>query len=261
MAKNSPKISPKTVLITGASSGIGKALALRFAAPGVTLALSGRDRARIEAVAGECRARGAEVVSRQLEVRDRASMAAWIASIDGRTPVDLVVANAGVMSGTPPLGLVEASDAAYNLMEINVLGVLNTVQPLLLPMMERRRGQIAIMSSLAAFVALPDSPSYCASKSAVLSYGLALRALLAKHGINVSVICPGYVTTPMSARENVNKPQEISAEKTADVIVRELAKNRAVIAFPRTLALLTQLNALLPDRMRRLFLPRFTVSD
>jgi short-subunit dehydrogenase len=255
------KTSPKTVLITGASSGIGGALALRFAAPGVTVALSGRDQARLEAVAGECRQHGAEVTTRQIDTRDRTGMAGWIGEVDRATPIDLVVANAGVMSGTPPLGLVEASDAAYNLIETNVLGVLNTVQPLLVPMMERRRGQIAIVSSLAAFVALPDSPSYCASKSAVLSYGLALRALLAKHGVDVSVICPGYITTPMSARENVNKPQEMPAEKAAEIIVRGLARNRAVIAFPRTLALLTQLNALLPDRLRRMFLPRFTVSD
>ena len=250
----------RTILITGASSGIGKALALRVSEAGVTLALSGRDGPRLNAVAGECRQRGATVVTRQIDARDRAAMTAWITGIDRETPVDLVVANAGVMSGTPPQGLIEGSDEAYNLIEINVLGVLNTVQPLLAPMMERRHGQIAIVSSLAAFIALPDSPSYCASKSAVLSYGLALRALLADKGINVSVICPGYITTPMSAREQVRKPQEMSAEKAADIIVPGLAKNRAVIAFPRRLALLTRINALLPDRLRRALLPRFTVS-
>lgn len=187
-------------------------------------------------------------------------MTAWITGVDRETPVDLVVANAGVMSGTPAQGLIEGADEAYKLIETNVLGVLNTVQPLLAPMIERRRGQIAIVSSLAGLIALPDSPSYCASKSAVLSYGLALRALLADKGVNVSVICPGYVTTPMSAREQVQKPQEMSAEKAAEIIMRGLAKNRAVIAFPRTLALLTRINALLPDRLRRALLPRFTVS-
>src|SRR5688572_2237386 len=231
----------KTILITGASSGIGKALALRFAEAGVTLALSGRDGSRLDAVAAECREQGATVVTHQIDARDRAAMTAWIVGVDRETPVDLVVANAGVMSGTPAQGLVEGSDEAYKLIETNVLGVLNTVQPLLAPMMQRQQGQIAIVSSLAAFVALPDSPSYCASKSAVLSYGLALRALLADKGVNVSVICPGYITTPMSAREQVKKPQEMSAEKAAEIIVRGLAKNRAVIAFPRTLALLTRI--------------------
>ena len=251
----------KTILITGASSGIGKALALRFAEAGVSLALSGRDGPRLEAVAAECRQRGATIIAHQVDARDRAAMTAWITGVDRKTPVDLVVANAGVMSGTPPQGLLEGSDEAYKLIETNVLGVLNTVQPLLAPMMERRHGQIAIVSSLAAFIALPDSPSYCASKSAVLSYGLALRALLADKGVRVSVICPGYITTPMSAREQVQKPQEMSPEKAADIIVRGLAKNRAVIAFPRMLALLTRINALLPDRLRRALLPRFTVSD
>lgn len=251
----------KTILITGASSGIGKALAMRFAASGVTLALSGRDQTRLEAVAGECRQRGASVVTHQVDTRDRAAMIAWVESVDRATPVDLVIANAGVMSGTPPHGVLEDADAAHKLIEINVLGVLNTVQPLLAPMMERRRGQIAIMSSLAAYIALPDSPSYCASKSAVLSYGLALRALLADHGVDVSVICPGYVTTPMSSRESSNQPQLMPAEKAANIIVRGLEKNRAVIAFPRRLTALTRLQGLLPDRLRRLLMPRFTVSD
>lgn len=251
----------KSIIITGASSGIGRALALRLAQAGVTLALSGRDQARLEAAAGKCRARGATVITWQIDVRDRAAMASWIGELDQALSVDLVIANAGVMVGTPPQAAVEASDAAYNLMETNALGVLNTVQPLIAPMLERGRGQIAIMSSLAAFIPLPDSPSYCASKSALLSYGLALRALLADKGVDVSVICPGYITTPMSAKENVRKPQEMSPDKAAEIILRGLEKNRAVIAFPRTLALLTQLNALLPDRLRRLFLPRFTVSD
>jgi short-subunit dehydrogenase len=251
----------RTILITGGSSGIGKALALRLAASGVTLALGGRDAARLEAVAGECRSRGANVEVKPIDARDRAGMTAWIEAFDRAHPVDLVIANAGVMSGTPPQGELEGSDAAYALIETNVLGVLNTVQPLLPAMMGRGRGQIVIVSSLAAFIALPDSPSYCASKSAVLSYGLALRALLADKGVKVSVICPGYVTTPMSARENANKAGEIPAERAADLIVAGLAKNRAVIAFPRALTWLTRLHAALPDGLRRRLLPRFTVAD
>ena len=95
----------RTILITGASSGIGKALALRFAEAGVTLALSGRDGSRLEAVAAECRQQGATVITHQIDARDRAAMTAWITGVDRDTPVDLVIANAGVMSGTPPQGL------------------------------------------------------------------------------------------------------------------------------------------------------------
>jgi short-subunit dehydrogenase len=252
----------RTILITGASSGIGQSLALHYAAPGIHLALGGRNTERLEATAEECRARGADVSMKVIDARQRADMADWIGDLDKARPIDLLIANAGVMAGTQPNGAIEDADAAHALIETNVLGVLNTVQPALPRMMERGRGQIAIVSSLAAFIALPDSPSYCASKSAVLSYGLALRGLLAERGIGVSVICPGYVTTPMSARENANKIQEMAPAKAAAIIAKGLANNRAVIAFPRTLAVLTRLHGLLPDRLRRWLLKgaRFTVS-
>jgi short-subunit dehydrogenase len=234
-----------------------------FARSGARLAITGRDAERLSAVGAECRALGADVLAKVIDVRTRAEMADWIVKADRDQPFDIVIANAGLMSGTPPLGAMEPSDAAYALIETNVLGVLNTVQPLLSAMAERRHGQIAIVSSLAAFIPLPDSPSYCASKSAILSYGLALRSLMHPHGVKVSVICPGYVSTPMSARENANKPQQMSPEKAAAIIAKGLERNSPVIAFPRALATLTRLHGMLPDTARRWLMrwARFTVSD
>lgn len=254
---------PRTVLITGASSGIGKALALHYAREGATLALFGRDGARLQAVAEECRRLGGTPHCAIIDVRSREAMAEWIADFDRATPFDLAVANAGVMAGTPPEGEIEPADAGYAAVETNVLGVLNTVQPLLAPMMARRRGQIAIVSSIAAFVPLPDCPSYCASKSAVLSYGLSLRALLASYDVGVSVVCPGYVTTPMMLRESGPKPFAMPPERAVKSIVAGLARNRPVIAFPFWFALATKLHGLLPDRPRRWLLrgARFTVAD
>src|SRR5262249_14950618 len=187
----------------------------------------------------------------------------WIREFDATTPVDLVIANAGVMAGTPPGGEIEPADAGYAVVGTNVLGVLNTVQPLLPAMMSRRKGQIAIISSIAAFIPLPDSPSYCASKSAVLHYGQSLRALLAPHGIAVSVVCPGYVTTPMAARESGRKPFMMSAEKAAALIVAGLGRNRPLIAFPFLFALATRLHGLVPDGIRRRLSSgyRFTVEN
>jgi short-subunit dehydrogenase len=253
----------RRVLITGASSGLGRALAVHFACSGAKLAITGRDPGRLAAVAAECGALGVEVSAKLIDVRNRAAMADWIVQTDREQPFDLVIANAGVMSGTPPLGAIEPSDAAQALIETNVLGVLNTVQPLLPAMTERKRGQIAIMSSLAAFIPLPDSPSYCASKSAILSYGLALRALMGPYGVRVSVICPGYVSTPMSARENARKPQQMSPERAAATIARGLERNLPTIAFPRTLAALTRFHGMLPDVARSWLMrwARFTVSD
>jgi NADP-dependent 3-hydroxy acid dehydrogenase YdfG len=253
----------QTVLITGASSGIGQALAVRYAAEGATLGLLGRNSERLDSLAAECGKLGATVRTGAIDVRSRAEMKDWIEAFDRTNPVDLVFANAGVMEGTPPGGEIEASDMAAALIEVNVIGVLNTIQPVLPAMMARGRGQIAVMSSLAAFVPLADAPSYCASKSAVLSYGLSLRTLLAPRGIRVNVICPGYITTPMMLRESGPKPFEMAPQRAADLICRGLARDRAIIAFPFLFALATRINGVLPDKLRRWALRhfRFTVSD
>lgn len=253
----------RTILITGATSGIGRSLALRSAREGVTLALMGRDQGRLASVAQECRVLGAAVHSACLDVCDRVAMAQWIIELDRNCPLDLVIANAGLMAGTPPHDHIEPPDKGYQVIETNVLGVLNTVQPLLGPMINRGRGQIAIISSVAGFLPVPDSPSYGASKAAVLNYGLALRTLLAKHGIAVSVVCPGYVDTPMMRREKGAKPFQVSPDRAADLILTGLARNRAIIAFPFLFATMTRMHGLFPDRVRRWLSMRFrfTVMD
>ena len=136
--------------------------------------------------------------------------------------------------------------------EINVIGVLNAVHPVLPRMIARGQGQIGIMSSLAGFIPLADAPSYCASKAAVLSYGLGLRGAVEGKGIRVSVVCPGYVDTPMIAQETGWQPFKMSAEAAAEQTVRGLAANRAVIAFPSVLATMSWIGGQLPDRVRRL---------
>jgi short-subunit dehydrogenase len=252
-----------TVVITGASSGIGTALALRYARQGATIGLIGRNQERLASVAVECRNLGANVSVGEIDIRARAELMHWLEAFDDATPIDLLFANAGVMEGTPPGGKIEPPDAAYAMIQTNILGVLNTVQPLIPRMMTRGRGQIALVSSIAGFIPLPDSPSYCASKAAVLSYGLALRALLDPYGIRVSVICPGYITTPMMLRESGPKPFAMPPGKAADLICRGLEHNRAVIAFPFFFALVTRIGGLLPDRLRRWTMRpfRFTVSE
>jgi short-subunit dehydrogenase len=252
----------QTILITGASSGIGRALALHFAREKKHLALLGRDASRIEDVVCECRALGADVQHTLIDVRSRDQLARWIAEVDHKSPIEMVIANAGVMTGTPPGGIIEGPDDAYTTIEINLLGVLNTVQPLIGPMIKRRRGQIAIISSLAAFISLPDSPGYCASKSAILSYGLSLRSLLKPYGLSVSVVCPGYVTTAMTEQECGSKPFEMKPDKAVNFIVRGLMRNQAIIAFPFFLSLATRLHGILPDTIRSWLLmrSRFTVS-
>jgi short-subunit dehydrogenase len=239
------------VVITGASSGIGAALACRYARDAGVLGLIGRDRARLEETAERCRANGGEARTALIDVRDRAALAAWLEEFDRSFPVDIVIANAGVTTGTLPDGALEQSDAAHALMQTNVLGVLNTIHPLIPRMLERGRGQIVLMSSIGALFPLPDSGAYCASKAAILTYGLALRGHLYDAGVRVTVICPGYVTSPMSERIKTWKPLEISAEAAADRIVEGLHDDRAVVTFPWLLALAARCGAALPDALRR----------
>ena len=235
---------PKSILITGGSSGIGAALALAYAAPGVRLALTGRHRERLDQVAAQCRAAGAEVVTGIVDVCARAELAAWMAGQDDARPLDLVIANAGISAGTGAYG--ETDRQARQIFEVNFDGVVNTALPAAALMRPRRRGQIAIMSSLAGFRGFPGAPAYCASKAGVRVWGEALRGMLSRDGIEVSVICPGYVKSPMTDRNDFPMPFLMEAGRAAQVIRRGLAANRSRIVFPRRLAAAVWLLALLP---------------
>lgn len=239
--------TPRSILVTGASSGIGESLARRYAAPGVALALAGRDRERLAAVATFCRAQGAAVESAVLDVTDRDGMRGWIERVDDRTPLDLVVANAGVSAGMGKAR--EAEAAARRVIAVNVEGVLNTVYPVLPRFLARRRGQIALVSSLAAFRGLPTAPAYSASKAAVKALGEAWRLQLAPDGIRVSVICPGFVTTRMTAGNRFPMPFLMPAERAAEIIARGLARDRGRIAFPWPTAAASWLMGALPWRL------------
>lgn len=236
-----------SVLLTGASSGIGAALALRLAGPGVSLAVNGRDRQRLDEIAATCRGRGATVDARILDVTDAAGMAAWIAEAEAARPLDLVIANAGISAGTGGNGETAARTRA--IFGANVGGVLNTVLPAIDGMRHRRHGQIAIVSSLAAFRGLPGAPAYCASKAAVKAWGEGLRGWLAADGVGVSVICPGFVESRITARNAFPMPLLMTAERTADIILRGLAANRARIAFPLPLYMAAWLLATLPPAL------------
>lgn len=237
--------APKTILITGASSGLGEALALAYARPEATLALHGRDPVRLDQVAETCRQRGAEVVTHTGDVTQAATLAEWIREVDERHPVDLVIANAGVSGGTARG--IEGVDQTQRIFAVNVDGVINTVMPLITPMARRGHGQIAIMSSLAAFRGMPGAPAYCASKAAVRIWGEGLRAELAPKGIGVSVICPGFVVSRMTAANNFHMPMLMTAERAASIIVRGLARDKGRIAFPWPMYLAARLIASLPD--------------
>jgi NADP-dependent 3-hydroxy acid dehydrogenase YdfG len=222
---------PRSILITGASSGIGAALARAYAAPGMRLALAGRDTARLEATAARCRDAGAEVATCRLDVTDAGAVAQWVAAADDAHPLDLAIANAGIAGGVSED--IADMEGLRQIVAVNVLGALNTVGPTLARMRRRRRGQIALMSSVAALRGVPGAHGYCASKAALKALAEGLRAPMAAEGVAVNLILPGFVRTPMNEDRGFPTPLRIEPERAAAIIRRGLARNRPVIAFPR----------------------------
>jgi short-subunit dehydrogenase len=223
---------PRAILITGASGGIGGALARAYAGPGVLLALTGRSAERLEACAQACRAAGAMIESAALDIADAAALGAWIESIDRAHPLDLVIANAGITGGLAGTFEGETPDDVRRIMGVNFGGVCNTLHPVIPAMRRRGRGQLALMSSLAALRGLPYSPAYCASKAALKAYGEALRAWLRPEGIEVAVVLPGFVDTKLGRHVAGPKPLQMTAERAARIIRRRLSRNDSHIAFP-----------------------------
>jgi short-subunit dehydrogenase len=234
-----------SIVITGASSGIGEALALDYAAPGVALALNGRDAARLRLVAEACRSKGAAVDAQPIDVTERERLGEWLARFDEAHPVDLVVANAGVSIDKDNSSLHDFA-IVRRTMAVNIDGVLNTVEPLVGRLMARRQGQIAVVSSLAGFIGLPYAASYNASKAAVRVWGESIRYVLKKSGVGVSVICPGFVISRITTEAPFPMPFLMSAERASAIIRRGLARNRPRIAFPFGITAAVWFGGLLP---------------
>jgi short-subunit dehydrogenase len=247
----------KTILITGASSGLGRALALQYADKGVTLGLLGRDSTRLAETAAAAQQKGAQTRIAAIDLRDREAMRDFCLELDETAPIDGVIASAGVSLVTPRPGEVESLDQAAALFDVNLGGLMNTLAPVAPRMRARRSGRIALFSSIAALSPPPDSPSYAASKAAVLAYGLATRALYRADGVSVSVVCPGFVDTPMTAAYRSWKPMLVSADEAARRIRRGLDRREAVIAFPLPLYWAARLQGLMPEGLRGALMLRF----
>lgn len=242
---------PGTILITGATGAIGSALALAYATPGCTLLLHGRNAARLREVAQACEARGARAETTALDLQDVNALIAWLQETGSRHAVDLAIVNAGTIGILRPGGTGEAWQDVKRIADVNVRAVLATVTALLPYMTRRGSGQIALMSSLVAYFGLPVAPAYSASRAAVKIYGQALREPLARHGIRVNVVLPGFVKSEMSDRLPVPKLFLMSADAAARRIQRGLARNQARISFPLPLALGSWLLSVLPHALSR----------
>ena len=196
--------NPQNILITGASGGIGQSLAQLYSKSNINLFLCGRNEKKLQEVKALCEALGAKVIIKSFDIKNELAAKEFIEEIEEKFAIDLVIANAGISAGTA-LGT-ESFEQVKEVFLTNINGVLNIIHPAIEKMKLRKKGQIAIISSLAGFVGLPSSPTYSASKAAIRVYGEGLRGNLAEFGIEVSVICPGYIKTPMTDVNNFWMP-------------------------------------------------------
>jgi NADP-dependent 3-hydroxy acid dehydrogenase YdfG len=245
--------APKRVFITGGSSGLGEGLARHYAAPGAVIGLVARRAELLATLAAELTARGATVVVCAGDVRDTAFMAKsaadFIAAAGG---VDLVIANAGVgLADTVRTG--DASGVAW-LMEVNVIGVTNTVLPFVPTMLAQRSGVLCAVSSFAGHRAIPGRSAYSASKAAVIMFMDGLRMDLHDTGVHAMTLCPGYVHTPMTA-EHTGMIFPISTGAAVDAMAGAIAAHKGTWTFPWQMRLLRHLVVRVPEAVMRKLAP------
>ena len=227
--------------MTGGSTGIGRELAFRLARQGVRVAVSARNAAKL----AEVTEFDPNILAVPADVTDREQVAhAYARIVEAMGPVDLAILNAGVWD---PMGAGDYSAArAGDTMRVNYGGVCNALDVLLQPMIARRRGHIALVASVAGYRGLPKAVAYAPSKAALISLAEVLRIDLAAHGIDVSLVNPGFVETPMTAVNDFSMPFIVTAGDAADRILRGLERRRFEIAFPWQLVGMLKLLRILP---------------
>lgn len=238
-----PAAKPVT-LITGASSGIGAALARRFARHGEHVVLMARRRPLLEELAAEITAAGGDAEALPCDVTDAAAMRTAIDSIlqrHGR--IDRLILNAGGGGRTPPEQLTAAEMRAA--FDLNVMGVVHVVEAALPTLLRQRTGQIVALGSIAGFRGLPQAAAYGAAKAALMNYMESLRLDLAPKGIAVTLAAPGFIVS-RDTRKKRSKPMSIPLDPAADILFAAILAKRAYISFPWRLAWIGRFMRLLP---------------
>lgn len=235
---------PQRVVITGASSGIGAALARRYAREGAVLGLIARRASALRELAGQLSVR---CETYPLDVRDAAALAqAGRDFVARHGSPDIVIANAGVSVGTLT-DFAEDTRAFQDVIDTNVIGMVNTFQPFLASMREAGRGTLVGIASVAGYRGLPGGAAYSASKAAAISYLEALRVELTASGVKVITICPGYVATPMTEQNPYSMPFLMSADDAAAKIASLVARGKRFAVIPWQMAIVARVLHVLPN--------------
>lgn len=240
----------QTIFITGASSGLGAAIAYRYAGPDSRLVLTGRDEGRLQITKSLCEEKGSEVILGQIDVTDQWKLREFIEKIDQQFRIDLMVANAGISGGTFQKAAGESLEMDRKIFDVNLMGVLNTIEPVIPRMVARKSGRIAVISSLASFLPMPGAPAYSASKAAVRYYAEGLAPGLKKSGVILTVFCPGFIKTPMTDINDFPMPFLMSAEVAADKIHAAMQGRQTRVDFPFIFSSLLKILQLCPRVLR-----------
>ena len=235
----------KVVLITGASSGIGRALALELGKRGARLGLTARRGEELLHLSEEIERAGGEALALPADVRDPAAVAAAAERVRekwGR--VDVLIANAGMSTTTAGTKL-DAGEVG-DVITINVLGVVNSVAAVLPAMLERGAGHLVAISSLASYRGMPKSGAYSASKAAVSTFFESLRVDLRGTGVEVTIIHPGFIKTPLTAGREAQMPYLMELDDAIKKIVRAVETRKKSYAFPWQLATIVRAAMIMP---------------
>lgn len=236
----------QVALVTGASSGIGWELAKQLAAEGCKVGLTARREAPLRELHKLITDAGGSAAVAVADVGQREQVDGVFRTVREQLgPVDLVIANAGIGTATKldPVNMTDVED----MIRINLLGVVYTLSAALPEMLDRKSGHLVGISSLAGYRGLPGESAYCASKAAVSTYLDGLRIHLRGAGVQVTTVCPGFVTTPMTANNKFHMPGLMTADAAARRIIRAIRRGTKVYNFPWRLHLMVKLSRWVPD--------------
>lgn len=236
----------QVAVVTGASSGIGWSLAKELSRQGAKVGLVARRRENLEKLAAEINASGGAAAIAAADVADREQAVAAIRSLSQQLgPIDLLIANAGV--GTPTVVEPLNTPTVVKTFEVNVFGVVYAIEAALPDMLSRNKGHLVAISSAAAYKGLPGESAYCSSKAAVNVFMEGLRIQLRSRGVAVTTVCPGFVTTEMTAHHKFHMPWLMDADRAAKLILKALRRKKKKYTFPWQMGVLMWLARFAPD--------------
>ena len=247
-------MTAKTILITGASSGIGAALARVYAAPENRLVLWGQNEVRLNATAEQCRERGAAVETASFDLAEFGQLVEHLEAADTRNPFDLAIFNAGLGGSLPPDRAAQDAHAAERMASVNFTAPVVGANLLAERMAKRGRGRIVLVGSVAESFPLPMAPLYAGTKAGLALFAEALGLRLAKYGVGVTLVSPGFVDTPMSRSLTQPRPFLIGADAAAAIIARRIDRGARHIVVPWQFAVIRAAARFVPRAIIRALL-------